>query len=367
MSEAGIPFTLYYEADTDNAEFNGIKIQYEGLPFMRCYLGYFKFWILVLSEIFQYLRRGCSSRFIIDFIGNAKHTVRRSEYLRKLINKMPDAILYAYFFDDIAVSMALASSQATNKVVTISRTHGFETYDEQAPYQHIPFQAYKLRHIDCIFPVSKQGARHLQQQIKDDSTHIKAMYLGSDPHERNNPLPTDLSIVSCAYVRSIKRLDLVPEVLKKINRPVTWTLIGDGEDLPLIRQLCNDLPDHIKVVFKGNLSQQEIYALYATQGFSCFLSVSATEGLPISIMEAISFGIPAIATNVGGCSEIVTTETGVLIDKAFDTSALATIIEQFEKSEMTTNAYRQQVKQFWNANFNAINNYQLFKNQLNKC
>ncbi len=321
----------------------------------------------MLSEIFQYLRRGCTIGFIKDFISTSRHTVRRAEYLQALIKKTPDSILYSYFFDDIAVSMALVATHTQNNVVTLSRTHGFETYDEQAPYQHIPFQTFKLNHIDKIFPVSKQGARHLQQQVKGNTDHIEAMYLGSDPHELYNPLPKSLSIVSCAYVRSIKRLDLVPEILKKITIPVKWTLIGDGEDLPLIKQLCSDLPHHITVDFKGSLTQVEIYDLYSQQGFTCFLSVSATEGLPISIMEAISFGIPVIATDVGGCSEIVTAATGVLIDKAFDTSALATIIEQFEQSEMATNEYREQVKCFWNENFNATNNYQIFKKRLNKC
>ena len=41
-----------------------------------------------------------------------------------------------------------------------------------------------------------------------------------------------------------------------------------------------------------------------------FLTVSANEGIPVSIMEAQSFGIPVIATDVGGISEIVNNVNG---------------------------------------------------------
>ena len=50
-----------------------------------------------------------------------------------------------------------------------------------------------------------------------------------------------------------------------------------------------------------------------SQPIDIFINVSSSEGLPVAIMEAISFDIPIIATNVGGTSEIVTPETGILI------------------------------------------------------
>ena len=50
---------------------------------------------------------------------------------------------------------------------------------------------------------------------------------------------------------------------------------------------------------------------------SLFINVSESEGVPVSIMEALSCGLPIIATNVGGVSEIVDAHVGVLIDKDF--------------------------------------------------
>lgn len=42
--------------------------------------------------------------------------------------------------------------------------------------------------------------------------------------------------------------------------------------------------------------------------------MSDSEGIPVSIMEAMSFGIPVIARNVGGMSEIVNEENGLLLE-----------------------------------------------------
>ena len=51
----------------------------------------------------------------------------------------------------------------------------------------------------------------------------------------------------------------------------------------------------------------------AEHSFDCFVSASSTEGLPISIVEAFSFGIPAVATSAGGTNELVNSQTGILL------------------------------------------------------
>jgi glycosyltransferase involved in cell wall biosynthesis len=53
-----------------------------------------------------------------------------------------------------------------------------------------------------------------------------------------------------------------------------------------------------------------------------FVLPSLTEGTPNSIVEAMAHGLPVIATNVGGISDVVTSETGLLVPPA-DAGALA--------------------------------------------
>ena len=72
-----------------------------------------------------------------------------------------------------------------------------------------------------------------------------------------------------------------------------------------------------------------------------FLNVSEYEGVPVSVMEAQSFGIPVIATAVGGTPEIVNEENGFLLPENPSQDEIASAIydvvtnkEKWEKKRM---------------------------------
>jgi glycosyltransferase involved in cell wall biosynthesis len=62
---------------------------------------------------------------------------------------------------------------------------------------------------------------------------------------------------------------------------------------------------------------------YSINTVDLFINVSSSEGVPVSIMEAMSFGIPVIATAVGGTPEIVSEKTGWLIEPGISRQELA--------------------------------------------
>ena len=73
--------------------------------------------------------------------------------------------------------------------------------------------------------------------------------------------------------------------------------------------------------------------------------------MPFSIVEAISFGIPVIATDVGGTNEIVNQTTGILIDKNFKPIQLAKIVDDFS---LQNKKYSSEViRNFWLENFHS--------------
>ncbi|MBL3200697.1 glycosyltransferase, partial [Klebsiella pneumoniae] len=57
----------------------------------------------------------------------------------------------------------------------------------------------------------------------------------------------------------------------------------------------------------GTVPHETIISFFAANPVHLFLNLSTMEGIPVSIMEAISFGIPVVATDVGAVSEIVIT------------------------------------------------------------
>ncbi|MBQ4033784.1 MAG: glycosyltransferase, partial [Paludibacteraceae bacterium] len=121
--------------------------------------------------------------------------------------------------------------------------------------------------------------------------------------------PTEISealnIVSCSNAIPLKRLDLIAEALQKADFPIQWTHIGSGPTLEKISAMVESMPKNVTVSLLGQKSNEFVRDLYTKKHFDVFLNVSTTEGVPVSIMEALAAGIPVIATNVGGTSEIV--------------------------------------------------------------
>ena len=97
-----------------------------------------------------------------------------------------------------------------------------------------------------------------------------------------------------------------------------------------------------------------------------FINTSSSEGLPVSIMEACSFGIPVLATDVGGTSEIVRPgETGFLLDAGFKPEDLAALLRRlFRQKKEERAALRAGCRRVWEENFCAASNFDRFAREI---
>jgi glycosyltransferase involved in cell wall biosynthesis len=86
-------------------------------------------------------------------------------------------------------------------------------------------------------------------------------------------------------------------------------IIGDGQDRPMLEGFCREkgLSDH--VVFLGH--QGKIGDYY--QALDLLVLPSLSEGLPNAVLEAMSFGVPVLATAVGGVPEVVQNGNGMIV------------------------------------------------------
>jgi glycosyltransferase involved in cell wall biosynthesis len=90
-----------------------------------------------------------------------------------------------------------------------------------------------------------------------------------------------------------------------------------------LRRLAVENGVNEDVIFAGNVQDAKRYLM----AFDCFALTSRYEGLPYSILEAGAAGIPVVATDVGGVSEVITHGvTGRLVPGG-DATALAREIE----------------------------------------
>ena len=121
---------------------------------------------------------------------------------------------------------------------------------------------------------------------------------------------------------------------------------------------------NISYEFFGRVTQSEIIDYYKENPADLFINCSDVEGIPVSIMEAQSFGIPCIATDVGGTCEIVNDDNGKLIKKDINPQDLADILT--EMCKLPTDIYQEKKdKSFktWNQLSNAENVYPTWLNR----
>jgi glycosyltransferase involved in cell wall biosynthesis len=276
---------------------------------------------------------------------------------------------YAFWFYD-CIYLARLKQLGIAKNVYV-RAHGGDLFEDRSSLSgKVLYRHYQLKYINRVFSVSEAGANYLKGKYPAFAGKISTLYLGSFYHDFLNPLIEDhFTIVSCAKIRDVKRIHLIAEALQSIDFNCTWYHIGDenlsaenDESIPMYLNAKQALKLKSNIVFKplGALSNSEVYEFYKETPVNLFISVSASEGIPVSMMEAISFGIPVISSNVGGCNEIVNDNSGVLIPADSIPETIAHCIEEFRKSNKNTIIFRKTVKEFWKNTFDANANYDVF-------
>lgn len=267
---------------------------------------------------------------------------------------------------------ALGFRKATGlPLKVVSRAHGGDLYEDRRSGGYAGLRNDIASGIDEIYCISDHGKSYLAGRYPSMAEKFHTARLGVDDPGRLNQQPREqnLSILSCSFVVAGKRLHLVVEAIDHLLRhdpslKIRWTHVGDGELYDQLRMLVADrLTGRADVVFKGYLAQQQITALYRDEGFDVVVNVSDCEGIPVSLMEASAAGIPMVATDVGGNSEIVNAGNGVLIAADADIPTIAAALLHFADRTVAA-AHRSAARSDWDLRFNARRNYQSFGRQL---
>ena len=289
-----------------------------------------------------------------------------AEQLRDVVidKQLQNSVFYSYWFEQWASVLSIAKEKGIiNKF--ISRAHGFDVYRERHKTGQIPFRRMQIKQINRVFCVSKAGRDYLKKIYPGYSDKIVLSYLGTTDYGVSGINPTkEYRLLSISNIYPVKRVSLIVELLLNMDIKLSWTHFGDGELMGEIREKIKALPGNIQVELKGRVPNRSMLEKIKKGDFDLFINVSESEGLPVSIMEAIGFGIPVIATDVGGTSEIVNKQTGVLIDGAFNPTKEAETLARFLKNKARNIEFRQEVRGFWKENFDAEKNYSFFVKKL---
>lgn len=289
-------------------------------------------------------------------------TLKMANSLAEYVVSHEEAIHYSYWFEEWSLILGELFSRGLIRG-HITRAHGFDLYDERSPLGYHPYRRTQLRGLKKIFPVSNVGTEYLKKRI--GSIPITTAYLGTEDHGLS-PIPerAPLRILTIARVVPLKRLEDLTKVLALCRSAIHWTHIGDGPGMESLRDSASRLPKNITVEFKAKMIHQKVMQFLSENAFHALVSLSESEGLPVSMMEAISFGIPVLTTDVGGVKEIVNEETGLLVDAELDHENIAGILDEWNLTGLSTEQFRKGVRRYWEENFSAQANYPAFIEEL---
>lgn len=285
-----------------------------------------------------------------------------------------EVTVYSYWLHHTArVGELMASRIRATPGVTVrfvSRAHGYDLYEERNPAGRLPQRSALVSACDAVYPVSTVGERYLRDRHPARSAAIQTRHLGTvEP----DPLPRltreRLSVISCAFVTPVKRLDRIPAVIEEIATlgvDVTWTHVGGGPGLDALAEQVSMVNRRARVDLLGHVPSASLARVYHDHPSTVFLSLSSSEGVPVSMMEAISGGIPIVSTDVGGVSDLVIPGTsGFLIPADFtDAEAVQGLLDVWRLSAEAYAELSRTTRLWWEAEFRAESTYPRFVQDL---
>jgi glycosyltransferase involved in cell wall biosynthesis len=199
-----------------------------------------------------------------------------------------------------------------------SRIQGFIT---------IPFFSYwgKNAYLNAekILPVS----RFLQNRIKTIIPELSICKFkvvgnvvdsGTFFYSEKTEYPEPINFCAVATWATKKIPDKLPELFiealstfqKKTNRTITLTMIGGGDKIPELKEICKK--ENLETYFTDYISKQDIAEHLHKADY--FIHASKVETFGVVIAEALLCGTPVICSNVGALPELINDSNGVLCE-----------------------------------------------------
>src|SRR5690606_478365 len=283
--------------------------------------------------------------------------------LKGYLAKQPEKpIVYTYWFNTAFYAAALVKSE--NRIEKlISRAHRFDLYEDVKVNQYMPLKRQFLGQLDYLSVISAHGKAYLQEVFGITEDKIGVDRLGVEIPAVSSPasVSTELIVLSisyCSVVKNIHKIIEGMELAAKSRRELSfvWHHVGNGP----VRNLMEDLAHkkvswyNVSYTFHGNMDNADVRKFLATNSIDVFINTSQSEGIPVSIMEAMSYGVPAIGPDVGGVSEIINSDHGILLapDPTIPQIAQALLSTDFLKNEKTRVSAKVFAKNFYHAESN---------------
>lgn len=236
------------------------------------------------------------------------------DIIKKDVDTDEEFIVYTFWCFEPTLGVCFLQKKYKNMKI-ITRMLGGDLYNERREDGRQCFRSHINNYIHAIFFASENMMdyylRNFHQNLKE-----KVCYIGRIGNRRQNILnPINKSdifyLYSCSSVIPLKRVELIAKALGNIGNQnkVHWIHFGDGSEFNNLSKIADESQQKnaaITIELKGYTSREKIFKYLRENPIDCFITTTSTEGgEPLALVEALSFGIPIIATDVADISRTV--------------------------------------------------------------
>ncbi|MEP2680148.1 MAG: glycosyltransferase [Sulfitobacter sp.] len=297
--------------------------------------------------------------------------LERSEGVQRLLAARGPRAAYAYWGHTPALASGRLARAGIPFAVRFHRVdlyhYGAHNYVEgESSPQCFPWRE-DIAAADRLIFISDHGREYYSQTWNvpnfDQKARVSRLGTSDAGHCGKDPIPGGpFVLVSCSRISAVKQVHLIGQLaaeLAKLGRKVIWHHFGAGDyarSLGIIESLRTQ--PGLEIHLNGWVDNAKLMEFYRTTSVDLFANLSLSEGVPVSIMEAISFDIPVLATAVDGTPEaVVENKSGILcsLEEAGRSPALAQRVVQALSHNKSSKAF--EPRQLWEERFHAERNF----------
>lgn len=214
--------------------------------------------------------------------------------------------------------------------------------------------AVAARFCDWVVGICDATTNNIRNMHTVPGRKIARVYNGSVPLSRvaevHWPLKSGFTLVYVGRLEPVKNHDLLLRAFRAAVSTFAdlqlW-MVGDGSERVHLEALSSELGIQDRVTFWGQ--QLDVAPFFSAA--DAFIMSSKSEGLPMSLLQAFSVGLPAIVTDVGGMAEVVQLARGGLIVSPPEPAAMAAAIIRLVKNEAERRHFSKNAVQAFQAHF----------------
>jgi glycosyltransferase involved in cell wall biosynthesis len=205
---------------------------------------------------------------------------------------------------------------------------------------------FALNRSTIVLPVSAALESQLRRIAPQASYHVVRNVVDAEVFAPRDAKPrrTTIGLVSVGLMDDdSKGFDLLLKAFAGSEQALRLDIVGDGAHRSRYEQLAHDLGVADRVSFRGIVDKATVADLMREA--DVFVLASRFENNPVVLLEALSSGLPVVATAVGGVPEVVTDERGVLVAPndpdalAAGIDAIVTRLATFDGKELAARAH----------------------------